>query len=350
MAHPAKHYVLRELAAFLSAKLQGNGDCIISSIAPLSTAQEGQISFLEKANYQKYLQTTQASAIILTDEFAVKTKKNALIVGNPYLCYAKISALFANYPEPETGINAKAAIGKNCNIAPSASIAANCVLGNRVTIGKNTQIDPGCVIGDDVEIGEDSKLYANVTLYYRVKIGRRAIIHSGAVIGSDGFGMAPDHKGHWHKIHQLGTVIIGDDVETGANTTIDRGALENTIIEDGVKLDNQIQIGHNVKIGAHTAIAGCVGIAGSTKIGKHCMIGGGAGIAGHIEIADGTVITARSAVAKSITKRGIYASGIPAMPHKQWWRILTRIVQLDETVQKVRDLERKHEHEHNKSE
>ena len=209
------------------------------------------------------------------------------------------------------GIHPTAIIGKNCEIEASASIG------------------PYCVIGQGVVIGEKTRLYANVVLYHKVKIGKRCLLHSGVVVGSDGFGNA-NEKGVWHKIHQLGTVIIGNDVEIGANTTIDRGAIGDTVIGDGVKLDNQIQIGHNVHIGAHTAIAGCTGIAGSTKIGRYCMIGGGVGITGHIEITDGVIISGKSAVGKSITKPGMYASSIPAMPFRTWGRILVRLAQLVE--------------------
>lgn len=344
MSQAIKQCTLREIADFLSAKLQGDENCVITGIAPINKAVEGQISFLEQANYRPYLETTKASAIILAPAFANQTNANVLILDSPYVGYARVSSLFTNYPEVEIGINPRAVVGLECHIGQSARIAANCVIGNRVTIGENVQIDPGCVIGDDVSIGDNSKLYANVTIYHGVKIGKNNIIHGGVVIGADGFGMAND-RGRWVKIHQLGSVHIGDDVEIGANTTIDRGALENTIIEDGVKLDNQIQIGHNVRVGAYTIIAGCVGIAGSTKIGKHCMIGGGVGLNGHITIADGTIITARSAVHKSITEAGIYASGIPAMPHKKWWRVLKRMSQLEEIIERIHKLEHKNERE-----
>jgi UDP-3-O-[3-hydroxymyristoyl] glucosamine N-acyltransferase len=333
---------LKQLADFLQVELQGEGDCAITRIAPLNKAQKGEISFLESKEYCKYLNTTEASAIILTQEFSkLVPNKNLLITKNPYLAYAKISSLFDNSPKPVLGIHDTVIIGKNCEIDSTVSIGPRCVIGNNVKIGKNVELGPLCVLGDDVGIGDHSKLYANVNVYYKVAIGQRVIIHSGVIIGSDGFGMVND-KGVWHKIHQLGGVVIGDDVEIGANTVIDRGALDNTIIENGVKLDNLIQVAHNVFIGAHTAIAGCVGIAGSAKIGKHCMIGGGAGINGHIEIADGTIITARCAIHKSITESGgIYAGAIPGMPHKTWWRILHRILKLDELFQRVSKLEKK---------
>lgn len=331
---------LKQLSDFLQVKLQGEADCVIEGIAPLDKAKNGQISFLENQNYEKYLSTTEASAVILTEELAKKAStKNLLITANPYLAYAKISVLFDRSPKSAPGIHESVSIGANCTIDPSVAIAPKTVIGNNVKIEKNVQIGAGCVIGDNVFIGAGSVFNPNVSVYYNVTIGQNALIHSGVVIGSDGFGMAND-KGKWYKIHQLGSVVIGNDVEIGANTVIDRGALENTIIEDGVKLDNLIQVAHNVVIGAHSAIAGCTGIAGSAKIGKYCMIGGGVGINGHIEIADGTILTARSAVHKSITEAGIYAAAIPAMPHKTWWRILHRLLKIDELFQRLNKLEK----------
>ena len=335
-------FSLRQLADFLQADLRGNADCLITNIAPLNTGKNGSISFMENKNYKQHLATTAVAAIILREDNVADAPKdmNVLVVPDPYLAYAKISALFARIPSIPPGIHSSTVVGQNCQIDSTAAISAFCVIGDNVVIGKNVEINAGCIIGNDVRIGDNTRLYANVTLYYKTQIGKRAIVHSGVVVGADGFGMA-NEKGVWCKIHQLGCVVIGDDVEIGANTTIDRAALGETIIENGVKLDNQIQVGHNVIIGAHTAIAGCVGIAGSTKIGKHCMIGGGVGINGHIEIADGTIITARSAIHKSITEPGIYASGIPAVPHREWWRILRRLFQLDDIVNRVKKLEKK---------
>lgn len=357
-------YTLRKLADFLHADLRGDASCGISGIAPLDKAQVGYISFLDNPSYKSHLTSTAASAVIVRSEDLpadivststststssststsasfIPPSRSFLIVKDPYLAYAKISALFAAIPSLPCGIHKTAIIGGNCQIDVAAvAIGAYCVIGNGVTIGKNVVIEPGSVIGNDVIIGDDTRLYANVTLYYGVRVGKRCTIHSGVVIGADGFGMAND-GGVWRKIYQLGSVVIGDDVEIGANTTIDRGALVDTCIEDGVKLDNQIQVGHNVQIGAHTAIAGSTGIAGSTKIGKHCMIGGGCGINGHITIADGTVITARSGVYKSITAPEVYAGAIPAVPHRTWWRILKRIFQLDDISLRVKKLEKK---------
>lgn len=333
-------YTLKELATYLAAELQGDPACLINGIGSLDKAKAGQISFLNDARYSKYLTTTQAAAVIVKPEQAKSGCGNLLLVADPYLAYAKISALFAERPEVAPGIHKTVLIGEDSVIATDVNIGAYCVIGHRVKIAKGVQIEPGCIIGDDVIIDEATRLCANVVLYYKVKIGKRGLLHSGVVVGSDGFGNA-NANGVWQKIYQLGTVLIGDDVEVGANTTIDRGAIGDTVIADGVKLDNQIQVGHNVQIGAHTAIAGCVGIAGSTKIGRHCMIGGGVGINGHIEITDGVIITGKSAVGKSITKPGIYSSGIPAMANRTWGRVLVRLAQLEDIVHRLNAMEKK---------
>lgn len=333
-------YTLQELATFLVAELKGDANCAITGIGSLENALPGQISFLKDPHYHKYLATTKASAVIVKPEYVIQNSGNFIIADDPYLAYAKISALFDDTPKVSPGIHQTVITGRDFEIGSNASIGPYCVIGNRVKIGANTRIEAGCIIGDDVVIGEKTRLCARVTLYHKVRIGKGVLLHSGVVIGSDGFGNA-NEKGIWHKIYQLGTVVIGNDVEIGANTTIDRGAIEDTIIEDGVKLDNQIQIGHNVHIGAHTAIAGCVGIAGSTKIGRYCMIGGGVGINGHIEITDGVIITGRSAVGKSITKPGVYSSGIPAMPQRVWGRVLVRLAQLEDLVRRLNAVEKK---------
>lgn len=332
-----KTYTLQQLSDNLGAKLIGDPNCIISGIGALNMAQPGQISFLENPHYKKFLETTNAAAVIIKEEFLEHVKTNALVVKDPYVAYAKISALFDDAPVGAPGIHPTAIIGQGCTIDPSASIAAYCVIGDQVNIGKNVRLDAGCIISDQSVIDDNSILRARVVLYHKTKIGKRSLIHSGAVIGSDGFGNA-NERGVWHKIYQLGTAIIGNDVEIGANTTIDRGAIEDTVIEDGVRLDNQIQIGHNVRIGAHTAIAGCVGIAGSTKIGRYCMIGGGVGINGHIEITDGVIITGMSGVGKSITKPGVYSSGFSVMPHRTWWRICNRLIQIESIFKKIAPL------------
>lgn len=335
-------YTLKYIADFLSAELIGNAQCNVRKIAPLHSANSDCISFLEKKEYRSFLETTKASAIILRKEdiAMAKSGQNLLIVKDPYVAYAKTTALFVNLPKLNGDIHHSVMTGKNCIIDASVTIGANCVIGNNVSIGKNTVLHPGCIINDNVIIGDNNYFYANIVVYHNVHIGSNCIIHSGVVIGADGFGMA-NENGVWHKIHQLGSVLIGNDVEIGANTTIDRGALENTTIGNGVKLDNQIQIAHNVVIGDNTAIAGCSAIAGSTKIGKCCMIGGGANINGHIEIASGTIITGCSNIYKTIEKPDVYASVIPAVPHRTWWRVLKNLMKIDDLINRVKALEKK---------
>jgi UDP-3-O-[3-hydroxymyristoyl] glucosamine N-acyltransferase len=317
-----KHsFTLVELAELLEVTYQGNAQTIITGLGSLHNASSGQISFLDNSAYRKNLQLTQASAVILKQENVAFSPVPVLISKNPYLTYAKVAELFNDRPLPAEGIHSTAIIGKNCTIHSTARIGAY------------------CIIGDNCIIGSQSCLWPRVTMYDNVAIGERVIVHSGVVLGSDGFGNARDGM-RWVKVPQLGRVIIGNDVEIGANTTIDRGSLDDTIIEEGVRLDNQIQIAHNVKIGSHTAIAACVGIAGSTTIGKHCMIGGAVGINGHITICDGVIVTAMSGVVKSITEPGIYSSTPFLQKHRDWLKITARLHQLDKLFERVAQLEK----------
>jgi len=337
-----KTYTLKQISDFLEAKFIGDHNCIITSIGSLKSAQPGQISFLQNPKYRQYLNTTKASVVIIKQEdYEDRYPGNFIFVKDPYLAYAKMSALFDDTPTVRPGIHPTVILGEGCEVGENVNIAPHCVIGKKVKIGKGVQINAGCIISDEVTIGENTRLCARVTLYHKIQIGKGGLLHSGVVIGSDGFGNA-NERGIWRKIYQLGTVIIGNDVEIGANTTIDRGTVEDTIIEDGVRIDNLVQIAHNVYIGAHTAIAGCVGIAGSAKIGKYCMIGGGVGINGHIEIADRVIITGMTSVGKSITEPGgIYASAIPATPHLTWWRIIARIMQIENLFNRFKILEKK---------
>lgn len=335
-----KHtYKLSELATLLGAECHGDSDCTIEGVATLQSATAQQISFLDNVRYRKYLPATKASAVILIKDELEHCPTNALVSNNPYLAYAKVAVLFDQSLQNKPGVHVSAVLEAGCQIHPSASIGANCVIGPDVWIGESAVIGAGCVIGRGSRIGAHTRLAANVTVYHGIVIGQRTVIHSGVVIGSDGFGFAPD-KGTWHKVPQMGSVHIGDDVEIGANTVIDRGALENTIIENGVKLDNLIQIAHNVVVGAHTVIAGCVGIAGSTTIGKHCAIGGKVAIAGHLSITDGVMIAGGSGIAKSITKPGVYSSCLPAEEASSWRKNLARIYQLDDNARRLRELEK----------
>ena len=329
---------LGKVASYIGAELTGDPRCEVSDLATLESAKPGQISFLSNRKYYRFLKHTKASAVIIKREDLDACPVSSLVVDDPYMSYASVVGLF--YPEPEIvpGIHPSAIVSPSASIDGSAAIGPNVIIEDKSVIGAGTFIDSGCVIKSDVTIGSNTRLYPNVVLCHSISIGSRVILHPGVVIGSDGFGIA-NNKGIWTKIPQIGTVIIGDDVEIGTNTSIDRGALENTLIEQGVKIDNQVQIGHNVHIGAHTAIAGCVGIAGSTTIGKHCMIGGLSAINGHLEIVDNVVITGCSAVGNSINSPGTYSSGIPVTEVRLWRRIVARIRKLDDLARKVAKLE-----------
>ncbi len=332
-------YTLAELTHGLDVVIQGDPDCLIEGVCTIQQAVSGRITFLNNPLYKKYLPTTEASAVILLADEATTCPVNALISRDPYYTYTQIATFFDDRPRPKKGIHSTAVIGEHCDIDASVSIGAHCVIGDNVTLAKDVVIDSGCVIGDFCTIGEASHLHANVTLYHKIQIGQRVLISSGTVIGSDGFGIAK-HKGVWHKVPQLGKVIIGDDVEIGANCTIDRGAILDTIIEKGVKIDNLIQIGHNVQIGEYTALAGCVGVSGSTVIGKNCLIGGGSGFAGHLTIADNVVVTGMTAVTKSIKEPGIYSSGVGGLlPNLEWRKNSARIHRLDQLIERVKFLE-----------
>lgn len=332
-------YTLSDLIAGLDVTIEGDPTAVITSVATLQDAKPGSIAFLMNPLYKKYLATTQATAVILCKDEANECPVNAIVSRDPYYTYALIARYFENKPRAVAGIHPTAVIGKNCSIDPTASIGPNCVLQDGVKICAGVVIEAGCVLGELVEVGENSHLDANVSLYHRIILGKRVRVSSGTVIGSDGFGIAK-HAGVWHKVPQMGRVIIENDVEIGANCAIDRGAIGDTVIEEGVKLDNQIQIGHNVRIGRHTAIAGCVGIAGSATIGSNCLIGGSAGVNGHINIADNVVVTGMTAVTKSITKPGIYSSGVGGLvSNLEWRKNSARLHRLDLLNQRVKALE-----------
>ncbi len=334
-------WTLAEIAKHVDGVVQGDESCQVESFATLEHAAHNQISFLANLKYKKFLATSAAGAIIVSAEAAASVLNNAIVVDDPYVAYAKAARLLNPIRAHAAGIAASAIISNAAHIHESASIGAQVVIDSGVEIAQNVVIGPNCVIQSDVRVGAGTKLTANITLCEGVNIGERCIIHPGVVIGADGFGIANDN-GQWIKVPQLGSVKIGNDVEIGANSTIDRGAIEDTVIGNGVKLDNQIQIGHNTIIGDHTVIAGCVGIAGSTTIGKHCVIGGGVGIGGHLSIADGVQLTGMTMVTKSITDSGgYYSSGIPAEPTAQWHKNVIRYRQMDKLVARVKELEEK---------
>jgi UDP-3-O-[3-hydroxymyristoyl] glucosamine N-acyltransferase len=318
---------LGELAVRFGLKLKGEPDLKVRGVATLSHAKAGTLSFFANSRYRRALAATQATAVLLVEADAAECPVAALIDPNPYLAYSRIA--LALYPEAAVaaGIHASAVIDPGARVSPSATIGPLCVIEEEAQIGERVRIGPGCIVHRGARIGPDSQLMARVTLYADVSIGARCILHAGAVVGADGFGFAAD-AGTWVKVPQVGSVRIGDDVEIGANTTIDRGAIDDTVVEDGVKLDNQIQVGHNVVIGAHTAIAACTGISGSTTIGKRCMIGGMVGFAGHLVIADDVAVTGCSLVSASIHKAGSYSSGMPTVETRRWRRMVAQLRRL----------------------
>jgi UDP-3-O-[3-hydroxymyristoyl] glucosamine N-acyltransferase len=286
------------------------------------------LSFLANSRYRRQLESTRATAVILSAEDEAHCPVAALIDPNPYLAYARIATLMHPEMIPEPGIHASAVVARGAEIAPSASIGPLAVIEEGAQIGERVLVGPGCIVQMGASVGADSTLWSRVNLYPRVTLGQRCLLHAGAVVGADGFGFAPN-DGAWVKVPQVGSVRIGDDVEIGANTTIDRGAIDDTVVENGVKLDNQIQVGHNVIIGAHTAIAACTGISGSTVIGQRCMIGGMVGFAGHLTIADDVVVTGCSLVSASIKKPGSYSSGMPTVETRLWRRMVAHLRRLD---------------------
>jgi UDP-3-O-[3-hydroxymyristoyl] glucosamine N-acyltransferase len=330
---------LGALAELLHATVQGDPTVEIKAVGTISNAKPGDITFIADAKYRPLLETTQATAVILTEQDAKLCKTNALVCQNPKLMFAK--AVECIYPNKtfEPICHESAIVGKDCEIHPQTYIGAHCVIGDRVKIAANVILQAGCSIGDDSVIEEGTVLYPRATVYHQCHIGKNCTIHTGVVIGSDGFGFVKNQT-HWVRVPQVGGVKIGDRVEIGANTTIDRGAIEDTEIGNDVILDNQIQIGHNVKIGDGTAIAACVGVAGSTTIGKHCLIGGGTRFNGHIQITDYVQIVGCTNVAHSILKPGGYASAITAMDIMRWKKNLFRFHRLDEMAGRLKEVEK----------
>ena len=328
---------LADLAGRFGLHLRGDGGTVINGVGTLQGAGPGQLSFLSNSSYRRHLAGTGAAAVVLRESDAEACPVPCLVAADPYVAFARIAALFELHAAFEPGIHPSAVIDPSAQVSPSASIAAFVMIGPGCVVGDRALIGPGCVLGPDCSVGNDSQLLARVTLVTRVRLGQRVRVHPGAVLGAEGFGLAME-AGRWIKVPQLGGVLVGDDCEIGANTTIDRGAIEDTVLEEDVRLDNQIQVGHNVRIGAHTAMAGCVAIAGSARIGRYCLIGGGVGIVGHIEICDKVLVTARSLVTHSITQPGEYSSGTPLQPSREWRRNAARFKQLDELARKIASL------------
>ncbi|WP_341959605.1 UDP-3-O-(3-hydroxymyristoyl)glucosamine N-acyltransferase [Pseudomonas sp. RC10] len=330
---------LGHLAEFLGATLRGPADKQITGLATLQEAGPGQVSFLANPQYRKFLATSHAAAVLLKPADAEGYAGDALLIADPYLAYARISHLFDPKPKAAAGIHPTAIVAADAVVDPNASVGPYVVIESGACIAAGVTLGAHCYIGARSVIGEGGWLAPRVTLYHDVRIGQRVVIQSGAVLGGEGFGFA-NEKGVWQKIAQIGGVTIGDDVEIGVNTAIDRGAMDDTRIGNGVKLDNQIQIAHNVQVGDHTAMAACVGISGSAKIGKHCMLAGGVGLVGHIEICDGVFITGMTMVTRSITEPGSYSSGTAMQPAAEWRKSAARIRQLDDMSRRLQQLEK----------
>lgn len=334
----SRGYTLGEIVHRLGGEVVGNATLRVSRLAPLATAGKGDLAVLAQGRLLPELAATGAAAVILGPEMRDATSLPRIVAPNPYAYFARVLALFHPEPAPRAGADRTALVHASARVAKSASIGPRAVVGRGAVIGARAAIGPGCIVGEEARIGAGSRLFANVVIYPRTQLGERVAIHAGAVIGSDGFGNAMD-GGRWVKIPQVGRVVVGDDVEIGANTTIDRGTLGDTVIGDGVRLDNLIQIGHNVTIGAHTAIAACVGIAGSTRIGSHCLIGGAAMISGHLTIGDRVTVSGGTSVIKSLAGPGAYTSVYPVEEHQAWLKNAVQIRRLAKLAERVQELE-----------
>ncbi|MFU8784548.1 UDP-3-O-(3-hydroxymyristoyl)glucosamine N-acyltransferase [Aliidiomarina sp.] len=331
---------LNELAAKIGAEVRGNGELQVTGLATLANAGPQQVGFLANEKYKSHLSSTQAAAVILHPQHDDPAKLgNALLSSNPYLAYAYAAQAFDDAPKATIGVDASANVAPSAVIGNNVSIGPFAVISERAEIGDGAIIGAHCFVGEDAVIGAHTRLWQGVNIYHKVQIGEHCTVHSGAVIGADGFGWASE-RGKWVKIPQLGRVVIGNHVDIGANTTIDRGALDDTVISDNCIIDNLVMIAHNVHIGEGTAIAGQTGIAGSASIGKHCLIGGATGINGHIEIADGVQIHGMTMVTKSLEK-GVYASSLPVVDQSTWAKSGARVRQLPELFMRVRAIEKK---------
>ncbi|MGB5132359.1 MAG: UDP-3-O-(3-hydroxymyristoyl)glucosamine N-acyltransferase [Steroidobacteraceae bacterium] len=330
---------LGELAVRYGLELSGDPGLTVQGIAALAAATPGSLSFCSSAKYRRQLAATQATAVVLAREMLAECPVAALVSPHPYAAYARIAADMHPVPAVAAGVAPGASIAGSAQVAASAWVGPNAVIGAGAVIGERCSIGPNCVIEEGARLGDDCRLQAGVTIGHHVTIGARCLFKPGAVAGSDGFGFAPSPDG-FVKVPHLGSLRVGNDVEVGSNTTIDRGTIDDTVIDDGVKLDNQVQVGHNCRIGAHTVIAGCVGISGSTIIGRRCMVGGAVGIAGHLELGDDVVVTGYSLVSHSLPGPGTYSSGIPAIQAIDWRRTVARLRRLDALERRLARIER----------
>lgn len=334
-----KTLTLAELATITGGELHGDATAIVTMVAPMDKAQQGHVTFLSNPKYAKHLAECQATLVMVKEAQRELCAGNALVVADPYVAFAKVAQALDSTPKAASEIAPSAVIAVSATLGTNVAIGANAVIEEGVTLGDNVVIGAGCFIGKQAKIGSNTQLWANVSVYHKVEIGSDCLVQANTVIGSDGFGYA-NEKGEWIKIPQLGTVRIGNRVEIGACTTIDRGALDDTIIADNVIIDNQMQIAHNVEIGYGTAMAGATVVAGSTKIGKYCIIGGACVINGHIEITDGVTVTGMGMVMRSIEEKGIYSSGIPLQTNKEWRRTAARVHKIDEMNKRLKSVEK----------
>ena len=345
-------FTLEDIVQQFGGEVVGDSSQRVGSLAPLDQAGPNQLAFLANPKYLSQVETTRAGAVLINADdlakLASRENRNFIVTPNPYAYFARVAQAFIDMaaPKPVPGVHPSATVDPSAQIAASAVIGPNVTVEAGAVIGDHVRLDANVFIGRGTQIGAGAHLYPNVAVYYGCKLGERVIVHAGAVIGSDGFGFAPDfvgeggaRTGSWVKIPQVGGVSIAADVEIGANTTIDRGAMADTIIEECVKIDNLVQIGHNCKVGAYTVIAGCAGIAGSTTIGRHCMIGGAVGIAGHVTLADYVIVTAKSGVSKSLPKPGIYTSAFPAVNHADWNKSAALLRNIDKLRDRIKALE-----------
>jgi UDP-3-O-[3-hydroxymyristoyl] glucosamine N-acyltransferase len=330
---------LGELAVRFGCELRGDPRLVVERVDSLESASDGALSFLINPKYRPQLATTRATAVILGQAAATQCPVAALVAANPHAVYARVAEILHPSVRAAPGVHPSAVVDPAADVDPSAHVAAQAFVGPRARIGARTFIGPGCVVEEGAQLAADVRLVARVTICHGVRIDARTIVHPGAVIGADGFGLARD-GGRWIKVPQLGSVRIGEDVEIGANTTIDRGAIGDTIIEEGVKLDNLIQVGHNCVIGAHSAIAACTGIAGSTIIGKRCQVAGRGGFAGHLTVCDDVIVTATSVIMHSITEPGVYSAALPAVEAQAWRKTVARLRSLDDIARRLLRLER----------
>ncbi len=331
---------LAQVAKIADGQLHGDNKTVVSGFAALEKAGSGQLAFLSNPKFRKTLPDCKASAVLVRESELEFCTGNAIVVADPYVAYAKIAQALDSTPTPAHDIAPSAVIASDAVIGRDVAIGANAVIESGAIIADGACIGAGCFIGKQAKIGARTKLWSNVSVYHNVEIGDDCLIQANAVVGSDGFGNA-NEQGEWIKIPQVGSVKIGNRVEIGACTTIDRGTLDDTVIEDNVVLDNQIQIAHNVHIGYGCAMAGAVIVAGSTHIGKYCFFGGGAVVNGHITIVDQVTVTGMSMVMRDITEKGVYSSGVPVQPNKEWRKMVPRVHKIAEIDRRLKACEKR---------